>query len=475
LDVLPATAADLIVRELAFAGVLVEGDEVEFRAIVENVGDRAAGEFVVQFRIGATVLGSVAVPGLPAGAATAPVAAPNWTARAGTWTLTAFADATDTVVERSETNNTRALGVAVGSLATLPDLVPESVDWGGLPLNEGDLTTIRVTIANLGGSPAGPTTTRFTLGTVAPVSTPALAAGDRTVLNLSWRASADAATLAIETDAEGDVRESNESNNVLEAAVDVLAAGQRPDLRLANLSAPEGNLFAGDTAVFSVIVRNDGNAPSPATTVRFSPADGEATPASSAAVPSLPPGGSVAVRSEAIPLRVGLAVVATADPDDRVRESNEDDNDATLALDVRVPPADLSVVAIEWEPRLPRAGETLLVHVRVENLGRGPARDVAVQFLVNDATIETRNLPAVASGAGATAEFTWAAVAGNHVLAAKANPARTVEETRHDNNERTQAVLVTSGGPPAPTPGAEAGAALATLGLLALALRRRLG
>jgi CARDB protein len=95
----------------------------------------------------------------------------------------------------------------------------------------------------------------------------------------------------------------------------------RPDLRIGRISAERGP--DRGTAVYSVVVRNDGRSAASDFDVVLN-VNGQARPAETLA--SLAPGQRTVVRFTAPRCTGGEAVVATVDPDNRVAESRERNN-----------------------------------------------------------------------------------------------------------------------------------------------------
>jgi hypothetical protein len=109
-------AADLVVGNMQARNTkgVREGDKVTVTATIRNDGSNAAGASKTEFLLdGATVLGLVDTPAIPAGGS-AQVSV-LWDTRnvKGEHTIRATADKTNTVVEGSDTNNTGTLTVTV--------------------------------------------------------------------------------------------------------------------------------------------------------------------------------------------------------------------------------------------------------------------------------------------------------------------------------------------------------------------------
>jgi hypothetical protein len=106
---------DLVVQSIAVNPPNpVSGDSTTFKATVQNVGNAAAGPFMVHFVLdGSTDLGSFAVAGLAAGASVDVTSNP-WNAAPGDHSITAIADSQNQVPESNETNNQHTQSFDVG-------------------------------------------------------------------------------------------------------------------------------------------------------------------------------------------------------------------------------------------------------------------------------------------------------------------------------------------------------------------------
>ncbi|WSK77301.1 discoidin domain-containing protein [Amycolatopsis sp. NBC_01286] len=118
------------------------GAAVSFTVAVHNRGTSSAGASVTRVTVGSTTLD--ATTAAIAAGATANVAVPGtWTATNGGATLTATADATNTVAETSESNNTLSRAIVVGRGAAVPytEYEAEAAQYQGELLTADPLRT----------------------------------------------------------------------------------------------------------------------------------------------------------------------------------------------------------------------------------------------------------------------------------------------------------------------------------------------
>lgn len=471
----PTTAPDLTVTRIAFVGPAVEGDNVSFVATVKNVGNRGANDVRVRFDVDGVEFSSATVPSLGAGNETTVDA--TWRATLGAVRVSVGADPDDAIPEKNEDNNTRSEGLLVIPRNSLPDLAPAALDFGGLPLNDGDLVRVRITVVNRGGGEVdGEFETRILLDDETVSLNGTVTRGAPLSLDVDWNATVGNHTIAVIVDPDGKVREGNESDNRREQALRVLAAGQRPDIAVKEVRLPPG-LFSGDDAVVTAVIENKGNAPAEGIGILFDLqlpglVVDKLTP--DAVLARLEAGAAAEVPFTLANVGVGARLAVISDPGAAVRESNETNNALTVDLGVRNPPADLTPQEIVVNPALPKAGDAVILTVKVANLGRGPASQAEVRFLVDNVPLGTVTVPEIAMGQTVDAQSpAWTAAPGNHVVTVKVNEARSVNETDHSNNEKSSAFLVTATTPPKPTPGPELAASAMAAAAVAL-LRRKL-
>ncbi len=200
----------------------LEGAALRITATIRNSGASATPAFVARAflgdpRQGAAAIGSVTVdPGLAAGAERSVEINSALLTLAGDQTLYVLADATQQVVERSETNNFQLLPIAI---RRLPDL---ATSLAGLSLTPsapatGQPAELRVQVRNLGEQPAAAFVVRLLDGTT-PVGNQTIAglapgATGQAVFAWTFAGGGTPPSLGVLVDADSAVAEGNESNN----------------------------------------------------------------------------------------------------------------------------------------------------------------------------------------------------------------------------------------------------------------------
>ncbi|GHA23312.1 hypothetical protein GCM10010329_53400 [Streptomyces spiroverticillatus] len=213
-----APAPDLTVADLTWSPAAPsEADAVTVDATVRNTGTAASPATTVDVSVEGTVAGSAAVGALAPGAS---VKVPVQVGKraAGSYTVSAVVDPTDTVAELDNSNNGRtAAGKLTVGQAPGPDLDVTGITSSPANPAVGSPVSFTVAVRNRGNAavPAG-TVTRLTVGgSTLNGTTPAIAAGGTATVavNGSWTATSGGAPLTATADATGVVAETNENNN----------------------------------------------------------------------------------------------------------------------------------------------------------------------------------------------------------------------------------------------------------------------
>ncbi len=190
---------DLTITSTAYSPAApVETDAITASATVRNAGTASAAASSVNFYLGTTRVGTVAVPALAAGQSQT-VSANIGAKDAGSYQLSAKVDEAGSVIETNETNNswTHPSALAVTPVSSA-DLVASAVTWSPATPAAGNSVSFSVTLKNQGSAATssgahGVTVTILngstTVRTLTGAYTGTLAAGASANVNLgSWTA-----------------------------------------------------------------------------------------------------------------------------------------------------------------------------------------------------------------------------------------------------------------------------------------------
>jgi uncharacterized repeat protein (TIGR01451 family) len=210
----------------------------------------------------------------------------------------------------------------------------------------------------------------------------------------------------------------------------------------------------GQRVRIDLAVANDGSLAAPAGVLRLfdgDPAQGGSVAAADAVVPALAAGGAVTVTVywDSFGKAGPHTLFAVLDPDGAVAELSENDNRASVAVDVQAAPAlaDLEVQApdLSISPERPTVlPADLAISVAVRNLGQADAGSVAVELrqgLPATGTPVERKVVMVPGRSSAAANFVYPLAApGSTTLSVVVDPDDAVAEDREDNNAASRTV-----------------------------------
>ena len=350
---------DLTIAALAPPATAAAGSPVSISDTTTNAGGGAAAASVTRYYLSANaaldagdpLLGSRAVPALPAGAshsASSPGTVPATTA-GGAYYVIAQADAGGNVPETVETNNTRIAGlVRIGADLTVALVAPP-------PAGAGGSVTVADTTRNAGIAAAVATSTAFYLSANAVLDPADVLLGSHPVPPLDPTAAYTASTavqvpastltgtyyvLAV-ADAGSGIAEANEINNTAAA---VMRVG--PDLIASALAAPS-SAVSGAAITVTDTIRNQGGGGASGSTTRFylstnATFDTSDTLLASRPVGSLAPGatdsGLIQVTLPAGLTTASFYLIAVADGEAQVTETMESNNSRAVLVRVTAAP-----------------------------------------------------------------------------------------------------------------------------------------
>ena len=229
------------------------------------------------------------------------------------------------------------------------------------------------------------------------------------------------------------ITEVNETNNELSVSVHVRA----PDLKVVFLS-PGSFRYSGESANATVTVRNVGDYETGAFSVVVR--NGGKT-LGRAYASSLAPGEeeNVTVSWTVDPGRYNLTAIA--DPGNSIREWNETNNEAEVALNVPAP--DIAVTSFTYSGS-PTVGARFNFTVAIENRGNTTMLPFHVGIYANGSLIAVKVVPGLGGGKMLNLNFTnaWRARYGMYTLKAVVDPFGELVELNESNNEKSVSVSI---------------------------------
>jgi subtilisin family serine protease len=347
--------SDLGITSMSAPTTAGAGQSIAITDTTKNIGGGVVEPSVTQFYLSTnstidtsdTLLGSRNVPALAAGASSAgstTVTIPADTA-SGYWYIVAKADGEEVVAEISETNNTYARSIKIGS-----DL---DITYMSTPTTTGAGKSIVITdtTKNIGGGVVEPSVTQFYLSTNSTIDTSDTLLGSRNVPALAAGASSTGSTtvtipagtasgnwyIVAKADGEEVVAETSETNNTY-----VRSIGIGPDLDITAMSVPT-TASPGQSIGITDTTKNMGGGPADSSLIYFylstnSAIDTSDTLLGSRSVPALT-AGAFSYGPTIITIPEGTAsgrwyIIAKADGEEVVAESSEFNN--TYVRSIRI-------------------------------------------------------------------------------------------------------------------------------------------
>jgi len=466
---------DLVVSALTAPANGGAGSPIVVTDTIKNRGGAAAGASVTRFYLSANAVLDAADtlfaggrdvaaldPGMTSAGSTTVIIPPA--TAPGAYYIVAKADGDNRVAETSETNNTYARYILIGSDLVVSAMTVPAKAGAGAPI------TVSHTTANKGGGPATASITRFYLSANAvwdggdvllagadPV--PDLAAGatdpGSTTLTIPSAITPGQYYIIAKADADNVVPETNETNNALARVIQIGG-----DLVVSAFTVPSRG-GAGMPMVVTDTTANQGAGPvGPSVTkfylstnASFEIAD---TLLGSRGIAGLD-AGATTTGSTTVTIPSGVAVglyylIARADADNAVPETQEANNNLARTIQLG---SDLVVSTISTSATKAAAGSSIVVSETVTNQGGGDATASLTRFYLSangsvdagdvlmDGARAVPDLPAGASSAGSTSVIVPpGSAAGTFYIIAKADADNTISETQETNNTRLRSISI---------------------------------
>ncbi|MGB2876864.1 MAG: CARDB domain-containing protein [Dehalococcoidales bacterium] len=312
---------DLIIKSIDWShNDPAVGETVTFTVIVENDGSNRAGSSLLHIYIDNNPRGYQDIPAIDPGT-TVPRTF-DWKVEEGLHTIRAVVDDSNLVAETSEKNNETLIVYPV------PDLTFEAVTWSPVNPLPGDKVTLTAYVKNKGSRGAGSFRIYFYIDdeVVDYQEIPQLDAGARVTKDFEWDAAIGPHTLTLFADGADAIVEGVESNNSETVAFSIPA----PDLTIESINWPSGEPPTGDEVVFTVTIRNQGDANAGYSSLSYY-VDGKYL--ASSQISTLEPDAKTEESFSTWISQVGPHTIRVIiDEGNRVSESNEGNNEKVVAF-----------------------------------------------------------------------------------------------------------------------------------------------
>ncbi|MFC1989320.1 CARDB domain-containing protein [Chloroflexota bacterium] len=334
----------------------------------------------------------------------------------------------------------KVAGVSNIFSALPPDLIIETITWPPEQPSKGDNIIFNVTIKNQGSGPAIGSHVYFYIDEHFKGSeyVGGIDAGGVVTKTFTWVADAGSHTFKAVADGEKLVPESNETNNA--KTVTILAL--YPDLIIEAITWSPANPLEGDNITFTVTVKNQGSGRTDYSPVAYYVDD---TYMSLISVGAIDPGTTGNAAFYWIAQAGSHAIRAVADPQEKVAESDENNNDKEVTFPTIAP--DLIIQNVTFSPTSPPpAGGTVTFTVTIKNQGNARANLSRAHLRIDGFLKGSEAVQSIAIGESITKTFTWPAEVGSHTVKAIADAEKKVSELDENNNEKE--VTLSGASPP---------------------------
>jgi uncharacterized repeat protein (TIGR01451 family) len=421
---------DLIVQNISISPAEPAiGDTVTITVTVKNQGTAGAVTSQVVCYVDTSILDTEPISSLAPG--TMATASFTWQAQSGSHVIKAVADASSSITESDETNNTTTY-----SLTTLaPDLIVQSISWEPASPSKGDSIIFSVIVRNQGNSKSRTTRVNFYIDGVSkgyedvfPVDP-----GSATTKTFNWIAQAGQHDLKAVVDETHQVVESNETNNEYTCTYSTLP----PDLIVADIAWSPESPSKYDEVTFTVTVKNQGTGRSGACQLAYY-LDGNYQ--SLLQVDALEAGTSENITFTWMALSDLSEIKAVVDFNNSISESDDANNEKTSAFLILRP--DLVVSDITWSPLDAGVGDTVTITATIYNQGVGRAGKFRVGCFISGQYAGFVDINQLEVEAEADAIFHWTAVNGIHPVNIVVDNDNLLVEINEDNNKATTSIPI---------------------------------
>ena len=418
-----ALLPDLIIDEISWSPTEPSlGDNVSFTVTVTNQGSGVSGNSTINFYVDDTQLDTEKTSKLEAGASENVTF--SWLARLGTRDIKVVIVTGGVITESDETNNEKTVIFS----PHLADLIVDSITWSPTNPAIGDNVTFTMTIKNQGSGDSAESGVDLIIDNVNAdyKALGQMEAGSAKEVTFTWRVKAGTHQIKAIVDLHKDVRESMESNN----EKTIIFVPLPPDLIVEQIAWTPSEPSIGDTVMFTVTVKNQGEANVDYSDIVYyidniKITTGRVNPISINATDNQTFTWTATAGEHAIK--------AFVDFTKRITESDETNNEKVTTLTPLGP--DLIIESIDWSHNDPPVGEMVTFTLTIKNNGGSRAGTSLVHLYIDNNPEGFQDIPELGPGATVTRTFSWKVAAGPHAIRTVVDDSNQVAESNEANNE----------------------------------------
>ena len=314
-----------------------------------------------------------------------------------------------------------------------PDLIVQDITLSPGDPAIDDTVSITVTVKNQGDASAGTNYITCYMDNIIlqTQSVSALNAGLMATVTFTWQATQGTHIIRAIADSSDIIAETDETNNANTYSLTTLA----PDLIIQSITWSPTNPSVGDSIIFSIIIKNQGNIKSRSTNLNFY-IDGNTRGILDVA--EINPGASLTKNYNWTALGGQHALKAAIDETNNNKESDETNNELTVTFATGL--SDLAFQSVAWTPQNPSKFDTVTCNVTVINYGQGRADSWHLAYFLDGTLKSTISGSSLESGASANITISWQTLQDKHDIRIILDYYSSEIETDETNNEYTVSI-----------------------------------
>ena len=319
------------------------------------------------------------------------------------------------------------------SAAAGPDLIVQDITLSPIEPAIDDTVSITVTVKNQGDASAGSNyvTCYVDNNILQTQSIGVINAGLMATVTFTWQATQGTHIIRAIADSSDIISETDETNNANTYSLTTLA----PDLIIQSITWSPTNPSVGDSLIFSIVIKNQGNIKSRYTNVNLY-IDGNSRGIQDVA--EINPGASLTKNYNWTALSGQHALRAVADETNNNKESNETNNDLIVTFATGL--SDLAFQNVVWSPQNPSKLDAVSCNVTVINYGQSRADSWHLAYFLDGTLKSTTQGSPLESGASTNITISWQTMLDQHDIRIVLDYYNSVTEADETNNEYTVSI-----------------------------------
>jgi subtilase family serine protease len=434
--VFPVIAADLIIESITWSPQTVSmGETVTFTVQVKNQGNKTSSYCSIEFFIDDASRGQKDCRQLEPGECK--TFTYTWVTQPSQHIVKATIDIINQCIESDETNN----DLTISYNTAAPDLIVQSISWSPTEHSDTENITIYITVKNQGLGTAPASSLDFYIDGIgySQIYFDTLYSGYTDTKTFTWLAGPAEHILSAAIDANNLIYESDESNNTYSVT---LPSANPPDLLIDSITWTPTPPMVNSLMTYTITVRNAGNRIVQECDLDFYAAYSHKINKSLGPVL---PGSTASVQIQYLTSEEPLQVRAIVDPDNRIAESDETNNELTVSITLTEPTkVDFFVASLICTPQNPAIGDEVTITTNLKNNSTVKTGASHLAYYIDGQIAEIIPIGNINAKHTITNTITWIATPGNHTIKVVADYNDYYNEVNEANNTREISVSILS-------------------------------